>query len=197
MLLALLFLALIPLASGQPGSPKSSLGPALCKLETIPSDIKNRLTKEFGSWKIQEAADLGPLAADLGPLAQKRWASEKPLACPGIAVGSFDEATTPSCVLLLVPRSLSGSAYKLLVFSRKAGHSNYDLRIVEQSGGIAASNLFIHGIRIADLFNNQSRKKFNATMEEGILFVDSAENEYEADVFFWANGRYQREPVDY
>jgi hypothetical protein len=174
--LALLFLALSPPASGQPRT-------ALCKLETIPSDIKNRLTQEFESWKIQEATDLGPLA-------HKRWASEKPLACPGIAIGRFDDATRPSYAVLLVRRTHSDSVYKLLVFSCKAGRPKYDLRVIEQSGGVAPANLFIHGIRIADFFDDQSRKKVNATMDEGILFLDSAENEYEADVFFWSNGRY-------
>ena len=32
---------------------------------------------------------------------------------------------------------------------------------------------------------------------EAILMVDSAENEYEADVYFWANNKFQQEPVDY
>jgi hypothetical protein len=27
--------------------------------------------------------------------------------------------------------------------------------------------------------------------------VDAAENEYETDVYFWANGAYQHQPVDY
>src|ERR1700724_2470311 len=105
MVLALFVLALSSPASGQPRT-------ALCKLETIPSDIKNRLTKEFERWKIQEATDLGLLA-------HKRWASEKPLACPGIAIGKFDDASRPSYAVLLVPRTHSDSAYKLLVFSCK------------------------------------------------------------------------------
>jgi hypothetical protein len=47
------------------------------------------------------------------------------------------------------------------------------------------------------LFDEQSRRKFQVQANEGILLVDSAENEYEADVYFGANGRYQHEPVDY
>jgi hypothetical protein len=45
--------------------------------------------------------------------------------------------------------------------------------------------------------SEESRRKFQPQATEGILMVDSAEHEYEADVYFWPNGRYRHEPVDY
>jgi hypothetical protein len=45
--------------------------------------------------------------------------------------------------------------------------------------------------------SEESKRKFQVHATEGILMVDSAEQEYEADVYFWPNGRYQQEPVDY
>jgi hypothetical protein len=58
-----LFSLTIALAFGQPGivlpiPPKPSEGSALCKLESLPSEIQNRLKEEYGSWKIQEPTDL-------------------------------------------------------------------------------------------------------------------------------------------
>jgi len=39
--------------------------------------------------------------------------------------------------------------------------------------------------------------KFQVKASEIILLVDSAENEYETDVYFLAKGGYRHEPVDY
>ena len=87
------FLLTAALAFGQQGSSppataKPSEGHVLCKPGSLPTDIQNHLKGEFGSWKVQEPAELSPHA-------HERWESEKPLACPGIAVGKFENAATP------------------------------------------------------------------------------------------------------
>ena len=74
---------------------------------------------------------------------------------------------------------------------------SYEMKAVEQSGDSGAANFFIHKVPISKFFNEQSRRKFHVRTSEGILLVDSAEKEYEADVYFWANGGYRHEPVDY
>src|SRR5258708_7008170 len=56
--------------------------PALCDLKSLPENARKRLTEEFSSWKIQESRNLSKQA-------RERWKSEKPLACPGIAIGQF------------------------------------------------------------------------------------------------------------
>lgn len=69
--------------------------------------------------------------------------------------------------------------------------------VVEQSDDTEGANCFIYEIRIEKFFNEQSRAKFQAKVSEGILLADSGENEYQTDVYFWSNRRYQHEPVDY
>lgn len=71
--------------SSPPAPAKPSEESALCKPGSLPQDVQSRLKTKFGSWKIQEPADLSPRA-------HERWESEKPLACPGIAVGQFEIA---------------------------------------------------------------------------------------------------------
>jgi hypothetical protein len=156
---------------------------------SLPPDVQIRLKGEFGSWKVQEPADLSPRA-------HERWESEKPLQCPGIAVGRFENAKTPSYAVLLVPQGHADAGYKFLVFGPKAGQLSYEMRAVD-SGDSGAANFFIHRVRISKFFDEQSRKKFQAHTREGILLVDSAEKEYEADVYFWSGGSYRHQPVDY
>src|SRR5256885_16433626 len=91
---SLLFLLTPVLTFGQqglslPAPAKPSERTALCKPGSLPLDIQNRIQEEFDSWKVQKPVDLNPRA-------HERWESEKPLVCPGIAVGQFENAKTPS-----------------------------------------------------------------------------------------------------
>ena len=124
-----MFLFMAALAFGQqestpPAIAKPGEESALCKLGSLPQDVQSRLKTEFGSWKVQEPRDLSPRA-------HERWESEKPLACPGIAVGQFEIAKMPSYAVLLVPQSHTVAGYKFLVFGPKAGKQSYDMRVAD------------------------------------------------------------------
>jgi hypothetical protein len=189
-----LLLITTSLVFGQTRSPSSASvgtaeGPGSCSLSSLPSDIQNRLKGDFGSWKIQEAASLSDNA-------RETWAFKKPPRCPGIAVGLFQNINTPSYVVLLVPVDHPDAGYKFLVFSRKSEQPSYEMAVIEQSDRPGASNYFIRKVPISDFFNAESKRKFQVQARDAILMVDSAEQEYEADLYFWSNGRFRREPVD-
>jgi hypothetical protein len=167
---------------------RPSEGTAVCKPESLPEQIRNRLKTEFASWKIQ-----GPETLSLH--ARERWESEKPQHCPGIAIGQFEKDKTISYGILLVPQFRPDARYKFLVFSPKV--PSYETHVLDQSDGNGASNLFIHGVKINRFFGESSKKKFRVATREGILLVDSGENEYEADIYFWVGDAYQHQPVDY
>src|SRR5262245_23234794 len=85
------------IAFAQATSP-SSLGAksaeaSACKPPSLPSDVVNRLKSDFGSWKIQEPENLSEHA-------RKTWKGKTPLTCPGIAVGLFQNSSTPSYAFL-------------------------------------------------------------------------------------------------
>jgi hypothetical protein len=192
--LSLMFLLTAAMGFGQQGSSspapaKSSEEFALCKLSSLPPDVHSRLKGEFGSWRVQEPANLSPRA-------HERWESEKPLACPGIALGKFEGTKTLSYAVLLVSQAHPDAGYKFLVFSPKAGQPSYEMRAAD-SGDSGASNFFIHTVHINKFFDEPSRRKFQVQTSEGILLADAAEKEYETDVYFWSNGSYQHQPVDY
>jgi hypothetical protein len=162
---------------------------APCNLGSFPSGVQNHLKSDFGSGKIQEPESLSDHA-------RKTWAGKKPPACPGIAVGLFQSAKTPSYAVLLVPFDHPDAGYRFLIFSRKSQQPSYEMTVVDQFDDRGASNYFIRRVPINKFFSEKSKKKFQVQAIEGILMVDSAEQEYEADVYFWSNGRFQQQPVD-
>jgi hypothetical protein len=181
--------ALVFVQAGPPVLAKAAGEAAACNLGSLPSDILSHLKNDFGSWKIQEPENLSENA-------RETWAGGKPPACPGIAVGLFQNAKAASYAVLLVPVDHPDAGYRFLVFGRKAGEPSYEPTVVERSDDHGASNYFIRKVPIRDFFGAESKRKFQVQAPEGIEMIDSAEKEYGAIIYFWSNGRFRQEPVD-
>jgi len=171
--------------AGQTGGTKIS-----CASESLPSEIQHRLAEDYGAWRIQKEEYLSARA-------RGRWESERPLTCPGIAVGRFENTETRSYAVLLVHAQQTDAGYKFLVFSQKSGEAIYEPRLVDKLDDGGAANYFLHAVPISKFFDEASRKRFQAHTPDGILLIDSAESEYEVDVYFWSAGHYRHEPIDY
>jgi hypothetical protein len=202
--LGLIFLMTAALVFGETDSPLpmpagANEGPVPCNFGSLPSDIQNRVKGELATWKVQEPENLSDYT-------RKTWAAKKPPGCPGIAVGLFQNAKDPSYAVLFVPVghpehnkagfSETEVGFRLVVFTRKVGLSSYEATVVERSNDHEPSNYFIRKVPISRFFNEESKRKFQVQATEAILMVDSTEQEYEADIYFWSNGRFRREPVD-
>lgn len=162
-----------------------------CKTAALPLEIRNQISKEFPLWRIQEVLDLNPTAR--GVWEESAQTGE----CPGIAAGHFDGGATKSYAVLVVSRNHPKTGNQFLVFGRRAGKSSYQLMLVERSDAAEARNFFVRRIQIGDVFNQQWIKRLGVGAKEGLLLVDAGEQEYEADIYYWAQGRYQHEPIDY
>jgi hypothetical protein len=162
----------------------------VCTLTLLPAEMQNHIQTAFSSWRLQEVSNLSANA-------KERWQSEKPLACPGIAVGQFENMNQTSYAVLLVPANKRDTGYRLLVFTPNARHSPEPFRVIEQSDMIGASNFFVHRIQIAKVFSSEWVKKLRVSTKDGILFVGAGTSEYEADVYFWTGDKYQHDAIDY
>src|SRR6266849_1822557 len=162
-------------SSRSPMGAKATEGLTGCNSSSLPSDIQTRLKADFGSWTIQEAKSLSEYA-------RKTWAGKKPQACPGIAVGLFQSTKTPSYAVLLVPVDHPDAGCRFLVFTRKNGEPSYETRVVEQYDDHGASSYFIRKAPISRFFNEEYKREFQVRATDAILMVDSAEQEYEADI---------------
>lgn len=188
--LATPFIFLFPavVALGQQTTAKQTR--LLCRFDSLPPVIQHHLREEYGSWKVQEASDLSPRA-------HERWKSEKPLERPGIAVGYFESVQTASYALLLVPMGHADAGYRFVVFSQRPGQSDYDARILDKLDESGAANYFLRAMPIGKFFDEASKKRFHAHTADVLLLFDSAEKEYEVDVYYWSESRYRHDPVDY
>src|SRR5271166_2961429 len=189
-----MFLMTANLFVGQASSP--GLVPALpaerpsgCNSQSLPSEVQSRLKRDFSSWRIQETATLSEFA-------RKSWASRKPLACPRISIGLFRDNNESSYAVLLVPIDRPNAGCRFLVFSRITENAGYEMTVVEQSDNPGASGYFIRKVAVSRFFSEESKRKFQVQATEAILMVDSAEEEYEADIYYWSNGRFHQQWVD-
>src|ERR1700728_2268281 len=82
-----LLAGLVPTLQAAPGEPEELLD--LCKLDSLPQDIRGSLSRNFAAWKVLEPADLTARA-------RTRWGSRRPLTCPGIAAGHFQDPKNAS-----------------------------------------------------------------------------------------------------
>jgi len=180
----LVLLSAIVLAQPRTGS-KSSL----CQVGALPSSMQESLIHDYPTWRIQAPDDLSPRARD-------RWEAEKPSQCPGIASGQFEGTQKLFFAVLLVPINGNDVGYILLVSSGNNAKRPNLVRI-DNSKDAKPSNFFVREVRIGRFFDTASKKKFRVAAQQGILFVDAGESEYETDIFFWSGGTYRREPIDY
>lgn len=183
--------ACAPESSSQLATPtRVSQEGALCKPDVLPRVLGEQLKSEFASWRILEASDLNRHVA-------QRWNAEKPLRSPGLAVGQFDGTTEPSYAILLVSKASPKTSYKVLIFTQKPSQTSYESQVLDQSDDGGADSQFIRSVEIKAFFDEDSKKKFKVNAREALLVVFASEREYQADVFFRTDKRYQREPVDY
>jgi hypothetical protein len=176
---------LAPTLHAAPGEPEELLD--LCKLDALPADIRGSLTRNFNGWKI-----LAP--SDLTARARTRWGSERPLTCPGIAAGHFQDAKNASYALLLIPADHSTTAYRLLVYTQQAGHDFYGFKALGQMDS-GASDVFVQAVPTVRFFEATSKWVAHSRVSEAVMLVDSAATQ--SYLYVYADMSYEREPVSY
>ena len=166
-----------------------------CTLESLPDELQIRLRTDYASWQIQTFSSLSPNA-------KARWHSEKRQPgqmepdCPGIAVGEF-KTSQLSYAVLLVPIDKPDAAYRLAIFTLSGGTAPGSLEVADQWDNGGAANYFIRRVHISKVFSVEWVRKLKVAAKDGVMSVDAAENEYGVDVYFWTNGQYRHEPIDY
>lgn len=160
----------------------------LCKIDTLPKDILGSLGRNFfGGWKIQEPADLSPRA-------RTRWGESRPLSCPGIATGHFQDPRNASYALVLVPTDHTNGAYKLLVYTQQSGGQFYGFKSVAQAD-TGASDVFVQTAATGSFPEATARYVAHSKINEAVMLVDSAAAA--SYLLIWSGSAYEREQVNY
>jgi hypothetical protein len=159
----------------------------LCRPDSLPQDIRSSLARNFNGWKIQEPTDLSTRA-------RTRWGSERPLNCPGIAAGHFQDAKNASYALLLIPANHSSSAYRVLIFTQQSGQQYYGFKAVGQMDS-GAGDVFVQAVPTVRFFEATAKLVARSHVSEAVLLVDSAATQ--AFLYVYSDMAYEREPVTY
>jgi hypothetical protein len=176
---------LAPTLHAAAGEPEELLD--LCKLDALPADVRGSLARNFGGWKILEPADLTART-------RTRWGSERPLTCPGIAAGHFQDAKSASYALLLIPADHATTAYRLLVYTQQAGHDFYGFKALGQVDS-GASDVFVQAVPTVRFFEATSKWVAHSHVSEAVMLVDSAATQ--SYLYIYSDMSYEREPVNY
>jgi hypothetical protein len=96
-----------------------------------------------------------------------------------------------------VPAANADARYWFVLFSQQPGQSDYEAKVLGKMDEAGATNYFVRGTPIGKFFDQVSKERFNAHTKDVILLFDSAEKEYEVDVYYWSEGHYRHDPVDY
>src|ERR1700722_8261937 len=175
---------LAPTLHAAPGEPDELLD--LCKLDALPQDIRGSLSRNFAAWKVLEPADLTARA-------RTRWGSERPLTCPGIAAGHFQDPKNASYALLLIPANHSTTAYKVLIYTQQSGGKYYGFKAATQMDS-GAADIFLHTEAISRYFDS-STKWARSKVTDAVMVADSAAAE--AYLYLWSDTNYDREQVNF
>lgn len=178
------FMCGAPPSSAASTTPDELLG--LCRIDALPQDIRGSLSRNFSSWKVQEPTDLSLRA-------RTRWGSERPLTCPGIAAGHFQDPKGPSYALLLIPANHVSSAFKLLIYTQQSG-PYFGFKAVGQED-MGASDVFISTVPTGRFFEGTSKWVAHSKVTEALMLVDSAATQ--SFVYVWSEAGYERTQVDY
>jgi len=95
-----------------------------CGASALPEQVRRFLHEEFANWTIQEPRHLSSEA-------RATWAARRPLECPGVATGRFDDINESAYAFLLVSIDPQKSAFKLVVCAASKGQP-YRARVVDQ-----------------------------------------------------------------
>src|ERR1700730_15083934 len=106
--------------------------PHACTSTLLPPKMQGHIQTNYSSWQVQNISNLSASA-------KERWQSEKPLDCPGIAVGRFESINQKSYAVLLVTANKPNAGYRLLVFTPNGSHSRDTFTVIDQSDKVVAS----------------------------------------------------------
>ena len=157
----------------------------LCRQDSLPTDVRGSLERRFQGWKIQEPTDLTPRA-------RERWAAERPLACPGIAAGHFENSRVSSYALLLV--SDNHTSFRLVIFTQQAGQPFYGFRLVDQASG-SSGDVFVRTVPTFRYLGDQAKGGFHSRPADSVLLINAAQNATQDLVYIWASEGYERQPI--
>jgi hypothetical protein len=160
-----------------------------CDVSALPAEIQTALKKDYDEWRVVREADLNSMA-------RGRWQGAKVGACPGLAAGAITAIGAKDYAVLLVPAHAGDRGYKLVVFKRATETSPYEAVKVAESARVKPQDYFIRVVPLEDWVDGIRIKKSQVSAPDALELVDSDEEKYGAELYFYTGGKFKSEPID-
>lgn len=154
--IGLLYFASTPAAPAQNTSP--------CDEGALPKPVTEFLREKFPEWRPKQVSDIDADNRQLwldGPNAK---------ACPGIAVGHFENAKNTSYAFLLVPQSDPNGGHKIVIVSREVDKDVYTSTLLDHAEEHTYSGLVISKAGPGKYKDWEGRKSIQIRMDA--LYVE-------------------------
>lgn len=158
----------------------SQTTPSPCTDSMLPGSVNELLKARFPKWRPKRLLDM-----DAGD--QQLWLKgPNGKACPGIAIGHFENADELSYAVLLVPQSNPGGGHKIVVFGKTK--DVYSVRLLDQAEGQTYSGLVISRTGPGKYDDWENTKSIQIELDG--LRVEWMEQG--AQLYYWRAGRYRK-----
>jgi hypothetical protein len=117
--LTILFVIVVSFLYSEPELMAAEQSSSPCDEAVLPAPVTELLKEKFPQWRPKQASDIDADNRQLwleGPNAE---------ACPGVAIGHFENATSFSYAFLLVPQSNPNGGHKLVIVSKELNRDAY------------------------------------------------------------------------
>ncbi len=166
----------------EPGLLAAAQNSSPCDEPALPAAVTELLKKQFPDWRPKQVSDIDADNRQLwldGPNGK---------ACPGIAIGHFQNAKSLSYAFLLVPRSDPNGGHKLVIVSEQVNNDTYRFRLLDHAEEHTYSGLVISKADPGRYKDWEGRKLIHIRTDA--LYVEWIEKG--AHLYYWLGGRYHK-----
>jgi|HubBroStandDraft_5_1064220.scaffolds.fasta_scaffold178624_1 hypothetical protein len=133
----ILFVIVVSLPYSEPEPMAAAQSSSPCDEAALPTPVTALLKEKFPEWRPKQVSDIDADNRQLwleGPDAE---------ACPGVAIGHFENATSLSYAFLLVLHSNPNGGHKLVIVNKELNRDSYVSTILDHAEGRTFSGLVI------------------------------------------------------
>ena len=161
--------------------PSVARNPDPCSTENLPTAVQELLKSKYPS--------LRPKAiSDLEGYDRKLWIATNAHACPGIAVGSFENLGQRGYAILLVSTSGAKDEYKIVVVAQRKGSAEYHISLLDHGQDTPDSGLVISRVPPGKQTGFDDGQSI-------VLKIDAVNVEWlekSSVLYYYANGKYHQ-----
>ena len=180
--LRIVFVCVVSLLCLEPRLTAAAQDSSPCDEGALPTGVTELLRKQFPEWRPKQVSDIDADNRQLwldGPNGK---------ACPGIAIGHFENAKNLSYAFLLVSRINPNGGHKILIVAKQLNKDLYASTLLDHAEEGTYSGLVISKARPGTYKDWEGKKSIQVRIDA--LYVEWIEKG--AQLYYWLGNRYHK-----